>query len=84
MFFLIIGRASGSLQGLMVTPTVVDADYQGEIKILVTATGGPLTLRVGEHIAQPLPLQLIGQFPHIRKNRGYPPQGPRMFIGYKV
>jgi dUTPase len=38
MFFLIIGGASGSLQGLVVTPTVVDADYQGEIKILVTAT----------------------------------------------
>lgn len=37
-FFLIIGRASGSLQGIVVTPTVVDADYQGEIKILVTAT----------------------------------------------
>ena len=69
-FFLIIGRASGSLQGLMVTPTVDNADYQGEIKILVTATRGPLTLRAGEHIAQTLQLPLIEQFPHIRKNRG--------------
>ena len=50
-FFLVIGRVSRLLQGLMVTPTVVDTDYHGEIKILVTATQGPLTLRAGEHIA---------------------------------
>ena len=54
----------------MVTPNVVDADYQVEIKILVSATGGTLTLRAGEGIAQVLLLPLIGQFPHIRKNRG--------------
>jgi dUTPase len=43
-FFLIIGQVSRLLQGLMVTPTVVDTDYHGEIKILVTATQGLLTL----------------------------------------
>ena len=43
-FFLIIGRVSRLLQGLMVTPTVIDTDYHGEIKILVTATQGALTL----------------------------------------
>jgi hypothetical protein len=48
---------------------------QGEIQILVTATRGPLTLRAGEHIAQVLLFLLIGQFPHIRKNRG--PSSPR-------
>jgi hypothetical protein len=42
MFFLIIGRV---LQGLTVTPKVVDTNYHGEIKILVTTTQGPLTLR---------------------------------------
>jgi hypothetical protein len=31
-----------------VIPTVVDTDYHGEIKILVTATQGPLTLRAGD------------------------------------
>jgi hypothetical protein len=37
-FFLVISRMSRLLQGLMVTTTVVDTDYHGEIKILVTAT----------------------------------------------
>jgi hypothetical protein len=30
-FFLVIGRVSRHLQGLTVTPTVVDTDYHGEI-----------------------------------------------------
>ena len=69
-FFLIIGRVSRLLQGLMVTPTVVDTDYHGEIKILVTATQGPLTLRAGERIAQALPLPLFGHFPYMKEERG--------------
>ena len=64
-FFLIIGRVSRLLQGLMVTPTVVD--YHGEIKILVTATQGPLTFRAGEPIAQALPLPLFGHFPYMKE-----------------
>ena len=69
-FFLIIGRVSRLLQGLMVTPTVVDTDYHGEIKILVTATQEPLTLRAGERIAQALPLPLFGHFPYMKEERG--------------
>ena len=69
-FFLIIGRVSRLLQGLMVTPTVVDTDYHGEIKILVTAMQGPLTLRAGERIAQALPLPLFGHFPYMKEERG--------------
>ena len=69
-FFLIIGRVSRLLQGLMVTPTVVDTDYHGEIKILVTATQGPLTLRARERIAQALPLPLFGHFPYMKEEQG--------------
>ena len=69
-FFLIIGRVSRLLQGLTVTPTVVDTDYHGEIKILVTSTQEPLTLRAGEHIAQALPLPLFGHFPYMKEERG--------------
>ena len=69
-FFLIIGRVSRLLQGLMVTPTVVDTDYHGEIKILVTAMQGPLTLRAGDRIAQALPLPLFGHFPYMKEERG--------------
>jgi hypothetical protein len=54
----------------MVTPTVVDTDYYGEIKILVTTTQGPLTLRAGEHIAQALTLPLFGHFPYMKEERG--------------
>ena len=52
------------------TPTVVDTDYHGEIKILVTAMQGPLTLRAGERIAQALPLPLFGHFPYMKEERG--------------
>lgn len=51
-------------------PTVVDTDYHGEIKILVSAMQGPLTLRTGEHIAQALPLPLFGHFPYMKEERG--------------
>lgn len=70
MFYLIIGRASCSLKGLSVIPSVVDADYKGEIKLLATATEGPLTLRAGHRIAQALPLPMIGQFPCQGNERG--------------
>ena len=69
-FFLIIGRVSRLLQGLTVTPTVVDTDYHGEIKMLVTDTQGPLTLRAGERIAQALPLPLFGHFPYMKEEQG--------------
>ena len=70
MFFLIIGRASSSLQGLLVTPTIVDNDYQGEIKILVSAPDGPLLISQGQHITQALPLPLCGNFPSASQIRG--------------
>ena len=69
-FFLIISRVSQLLQGLTVTPTVVDTYYRGEIKILVTATQGPFNLRAREHIEQALPLPLFDHFPYMKEDRG--------------
>lgn len=59
---------------------MVDTDYHGEIKILVTATQGPLTLRAGEHIAQTLPLPLFGHFPYMKEERG--PSSPGSLEDY--
>lgn len=70
MFFLIIGRASSSLRGLSVTPTLVDNDYQGEIKILASARDGPLMISQGQRIAQALPLPLYGNFSSVAQTRG--------------
>ena len=70
MFFLILGRASRCLKGFSVTPSVVDAEYFGEIKILAAATKGPLTIKAGERLAQAFPLPLMGQFPHQQDSRG--------------
>ena len=58
------------LQGLTGIPTVVDTNYHGEIKILVTTTQGPFTFRAGERIAQALPLPLFGHFPYMKEERG--------------
>jgi hypothetical protein len=47
-YFLVLGRATTTLKGLTVHPSLVDNDYTGEIKILVSAPRGPVAL--------PLPL----------------------------
>jgi dUTPase len=39
-YFLILGRASTTLKGLTVHPSLVDNDYTGEIKILVSDCSG--------------------------------------------
>jgi hypothetical protein len=72
------------LQGLTVIPTVVDTDYHGEIKILVTAMQGPLTLRAGEHIAQALPLPLFGHFPYMKVERRPSSPGSSVYWAQKI
>uniref|UniRef100_A0A8B9MD46 Peptidase A2 domain-containing protein n=1 Tax=Accipiter nisus TaxID=211598 RepID=A0A8B9MD46_9AVES len=48
---LLIGRSSTTLQGLFVLPGVIDADYQGEIKIMVWTPMPPCFVPAGSHIA---------------------------------
>lgn len=49
---LLIGRSSTTLQGLFVLPGVIEADYQGEIKIMVWTPMPPCFVPAGSHIAQ--------------------------------
>ena len=49
---LIIGRSSTILRGIQIHPGVVDADYQGEIKIMTSVTQGVTVIPQGDRIAQ--------------------------------
>uniref|UniRef100_A0A8C5TWC5 dUTPase-like domain-containing protein n=1 Tax=Malurus cyaneus samueli TaxID=2593467 RepID=A0A8C5TWC5_9PASS len=53
---LIIGRSSASMLGLFVLPGVVDADYTGEIMVMVHTPFPPVTIQKGQRIAQVVPL----------------------------
>ncbi|XP_044531106.1 endogenous retrovirus group K member 6 Pro protein-like, partial [Gracilinanus agilis] len=70
MFFLVIGRALTTLQGIVVYPTLVDNDYTGEIKLIIESPHGPITIPAGQRLAQALPLPLIGNFPAATQKRG--------------
>lgn len=70
IYFFIIGRASVSIAGLIVLPSVVDSDYTGEIKLLATAIHGPVTFYQGQRLAQALPLPLNNSFPAHYVSRG--------------
>lgn len=68
---LVLGRGSATQWGLKILTGVVDADYQGEIKIVVEATQGLVILPPGERIAQLLLLPLVSIPGHaLRGSRG--------------
>lgn len=69
-FFLILGRASTTLQGITVFPSIVDNDYSGEIKILAASSRGPLHIQQGQRLAQALPLPLDTSSPPLGPPRG--------------
>ncbi|KAL6065814.1 hypothetical protein STEG23_019519, partial [Scotinomys teguina] len=46
------GRSSVDLRGLVITPGIVDADYEGEIKVLTSAQNGVIVIPEGESLAQ--------------------------------
>uniref|UniRef100_A0A8C3HYN3 dUTPase-like domain-containing protein n=1 Tax=Chrysemys picta bellii TaxID=8478 RepID=A0A8C3HYN3_CHRPI len=54
---LLIGRSSTSKQGVFVLPGLIDADYTGNIGIMVRALFPPVNIVVGSHIAQLIPFQ---------------------------
>ncbi|NXP21302.1 POK9 protein, partial [Scytalopus superciliaris] len=49
---LLIGRSSTGLNGLVVLPGVIDADYTGQICVIAFALQPPLTIEKGMRIAQ--------------------------------
>lgn len=69
-FGLILGRAKSLLTGLHVHPGVLDADYQGEIKLLVSSPQGPLCLNKGQRLAQLILLPLFPSGKNVQKIRG--------------
>lgn len=69
-FFLILGRASSTLRGLIIYPSLVDEDYTGELKILASAPYGPVSISTGSRLAQALPLPLSPTFPSLGPSHG--------------
>ncbi|NWS50573.1 POK9 protein, partial [Probosciger aterrimus] len=69
---LLLGRSSSSLQGLFVYPGVIDADYQGEIMVIVKTDWPPAIIEKGSRIAQLVPLLHLtaGMTPALGSDRG--------------
>ncbi|NWX42837.1 POK9 protein, partial [Steatornis caripensis] len=79
---LLLGRSSAALKGLTVIPGVIDADYTGEIKIMVKTDFPSLIIPKGSRIAQlvPLPQLLQGETTHFCGNQGFGSTGqPALF-----
>lgn len=53
---LLIGRSSSALRGLIIHPGVIDQDYTGTVKILVSSPRGITAISPGDRIAQLLVL----------------------------
>ncbi|NXA60221.1 POK9 protein, partial [Mohoua ochrocephala] len=49
---LLVGRSSAGKQGLIVLPSVIDADYTGNIKIIAYTLHPPVRIPAGSKIAQ--------------------------------
>ena len=52
MVGLILGRSSITMQGLIVHPGVIDPDFTGQIKIMVSSPRGIIAISPGDRIAQ--------------------------------
>ncbi|NXI11225.1 POK9 protein, partial [Irena cyanogastra] len=64
---LLLGRSSTSQQGVIVIPGVIDADYTGQVKIMVYALQPPVTIPKRNTIAQILAFENI--LPHRQQPR---------------
>ena len=49
---LVLGCSSLSFQGILVVPGVVDSDYTGEIKVLISSPAKTVEINKGQKIAQ--------------------------------
>lgn len=68
---LILGRSSVTMQGLIVHPGVIDSDYTGQVKIMVSSPRGIVAIFPGDRIAQLLLLPSChSQFPAKEEERG--------------
>ena len=68
---LILGRSSVTMQGLIVHPGVIDSDYTGQVKIMVSSPRGIVAISPRDRIAQLLLLPSChSQFPAKEEERG--------------
>lgn len=68
---LLLGRSSSTLKGLVITPGVIDPDYEGVVKILCASPRGITAISPGDRIAQLIILpSLHASFPAKDKYRG--------------
>lgn len=51
---LLLGRSSTTLKGLIVHPGVIDSDFQGQVKIMLSSPKGITVITPGNKIAQML------------------------------
>ncbi|KAL6058772.1 hypothetical protein STEG23_008626, partial [Scotinomys teguina] len=64
-------RSSVALRGLVITPGIVDADYEGEIKVLTSAQNGVIVIPEGERLAQMILIPIIPTSnPPLKGHRG--------------
>ena len=49
---LLLGRSSAAIKGLIIHPGVIDPDYEGEVKIMVSSPRGVSAISPGDRIAQ--------------------------------
>ena len=49
---LVLGHSLLSFQGILVVPGVVDSDYTGEIKVLISSPAKTVEINKGQKIAQ--------------------------------
>ncbi|NWZ16929.1 POK9 protein, partial [Agelaius phoeniceus] len=58
---LLLGRSSATMMGLFVLSGIIDADYTGEISIMVHTLFPPMQIEKGQRIAQLIPLQQLAK-----------------------
>lgn len=80
---LLLGRSSALMRGIRIFPGVIDSDFTGEIKIMVSVEKGVVVIPQGDRIAQ---LVLLPQFPtnnpvlkYARGDQGFGSTGPGVF-----
>lgn len=77
MAALLLGRSSATLEGIFVLPGVIDADYNGVIKIMVKIFSPPMFIPQGSVIAQLIPfLPQVPTTTNSQRSGGFGSTGP--------
>lgn len=66
---IILGRSSMCMKGLTIIPGVIDADYEGELKVMVQTSKGSFLITPGMRIAQLLLIPYIPEGKILQHNK---------------